>query len=160
MYRRKLVKGVRPGATGSEVVKMHALARLMLGPTFKNIQSSWVKEGPKMAQYLLTAGANDLGGTLINESISTSAGASHGQLVSPAELRRMIRDLGRLPAQRSTTYQLLRVFDGGEEEEHPLDRIDDAEERFGSYRTLTASDRFRYTRGVHGSRLPAGEEGS
>jgi 7,8-didemethyl-8-hydroxy-5-deazariboflavin synthase CofH subunit len=160
MYRRKLVKGVRPGATGSEVVKMHALARLMLGPTFKNIQSSWVKEGPKMAQYLLTAGANDLGGTLINESISTSAGASHGQLVSPAELRRMIRDLGRLPAQRSTTYQLLRVFDGGEEEEHPLDRIDDAEERFGSYRTLTASDRFRYTRGVHGSRLPAGEGGS
>jgi FO synthase subunit 2 len=160
MYRRKLVKGVRPGATGSEVVKMHALARLMLGPTFKNIQSSWVKEGPKMAQYLLTAGANDLGGTLINESISTSAGASHGQLVSPAELRRMIRDLGRLPAQRSTTYQLLRVFDGGEEEEHPLDRIDDAEERFGSYRTLTASHAFRYSYGAHGSRLSAGEESS
>ena len=76
MYRRKLVPGVRPGATGAEVVKMHALARLMLGPTFRNIQSSWVKEGPKLAQYLLTAGANDLGGTLINESISTSAGAS------------------------------------------------------------------------------------
>ena len=113
-----------------------------------------------MAQYLLTAGANDLGGTLINESISTSAGASHGQLVSPAELRRMIRDLGRLAAQRSTTYQLLRVFDGVEEEEHPLDRIDDAEERFGSYRTLTASHAFRYSYGAYGSRLTAGEEGS
>ncbi|MBI2902756.1 MAG: 5-amino-6-(D-ribitylamino)uracil--L-tyrosine 4-hydroxyphenyl transferase CofH [Candidatus Methylomirabilis oxyfera] len=160
MYRRKLVKGVRQGATGSEVVKMHALARLMLGPTFKNIQASWVKEGPKMAQYLLTTGANDLGGTLINESISTSAGAPHGQLVPPAELRRMIRDLDRVPVQRSTTYRFLRVYDDRDEEADPLDRIDDAEERFGSYQKLTASDRFRYTRGVHSSRLTAGEEGS
>ncbi len=151
IYRHKLVKGVRPGATGSEVIRMHALARLMLGPTFRNIQSSWVKEGPKLAQYLLTAGANDLGGTLINESISTSAGAAHGQLVAPAELRRMIRDLGRLPAQRSTTYRLLRVYDAPDEEETALDRIDDPEERFGSYRKLTASDTFRYSYEVHSS---------
>src|SRR5258706_318360 len=75
MYQRGLVPGVRPGATGLEVIKMHALARLMLGPTFRNIQCSWVKEGPKLSQQLLTCGANDLGGTLINESISTSAGA-------------------------------------------------------------------------------------
>ena len=75
MYRRGLVPGVRPGATGIEVVKMHAIARLFLGPTFRNIQSSWVKEGPKLAQCLLTTGANDVGGTLINESISTSARA-------------------------------------------------------------------------------------
>jgi 2-iminoacetate synthase ThiH len=147
------VNGVRQGATGSEVVRMHALARLMLGATFTNIQSSWVKEGPKLAQYLLTTGANDLGGTLINESISTSAGAPHGQLVPPIELRRMIRDLGRLPAQRSTTYQILQVYDGREEEAGPLDRIDDPEERFGSYRKLTASTMFRYSHGVHGSRL-------
>ena len=152
MYRRKLVQGVRPGATGSEVVKMHALARLMLGPTFKNIQSSWVKEGPKLAQYLLTAGANDLGGTLINESISTSAGAPHGQLVPPAELRRLIRDLGRLPAQRTTTYRLLRVYDGQDGEQDALDRIDDPEEHFGSYKTLTASGTFRYDYKVHSSR--------
>ncbi len=151
MYRRNLVKGVRPGATGSEVFMMHALARLMLGPTFKNIQSSWVKEGPKLAQYLLTAGANDLGGTLINESISTSAGAPHGQLVPPAELRRLIRGLGRRPAQRSTTYQLLRVYDGEDDDESPLDRIEDPEERFGSYQRLTTSRTFRYTYGVHGS---------
>ena len=65
MYRRGLVPDVRQGATGIEVVKMHALARLMLGPSFTNIQASWVKEGPKMAQYLLASGANDLGGTLI-----------------------------------------------------------------------------------------------
>src|SRR5687768_17150491 len=68
MYRQGLVPGVRQGATGIEVIKMHALARLFLGPTFRNIQSSWVKEGPKLAQVLLVAGANDLGGTLINRS--------------------------------------------------------------------------------------------
>ncbi|MGH7429518.1 MAG: 5-amino-6-(D-ribitylamino)uracil--L-tyrosine 4-hydroxyphenyl transferase CofH [Candidatus Methylomirabilaceae bacterium] len=157
MYRRKLVDGVRKGATGSEVVKMHALARLMLGETVKNIQSSWVKEGLKFAQYLLAAGANDLGGTLINESISTSAGASHGQFVSPSELRRMIRDLGRLPAQRTTTYELLRVYRDGDEREEPLDLVDDAEERFGSYERLTASSAFRYSRGTHGSQPTAGE---
>src|SRR5262249_25658944 len=64
MYRRELVPGVRPGATGVEVVKMHAIARLFLGPTFRNIQASWVKEGPKLAQLLLASGANDMGGTL------------------------------------------------------------------------------------------------
>jgi len=124
---------------------MHALARLLLGPTVRNIQSSWVKEGPKLAQYLLACGANDLGGTLINESISTSAGAPYGQLVPPAELRRMIRAAGRIPAQRSTTYELLKVY-GDEDEESPLDRIEDAEARFGSYKRLTASDEFRFSR--------------
>src|SRR5437762_2442262 len=99
MYSKGLVPGVRPGATGAEVVKMHALARLMLGATFRNIQSSWVKEGPKLAQLLLGAGANDLGGTLINESISTSAGAQYGQLVGPAELHRLIRAARHVPAQ-------------------------------------------------------------
>ena len=124
MYRRQLVPGVRPGATGAEVVRLHALARLMLGPTFRNIQCSWVKEGPKLAQMLLTAGANDLGGTLINESISTSAGAPYGQLVPPAELRRLVRDLGRVPAQRSTTYDVLKVYDNpGEDGAEPLDAI-------------------------------------
>ncbi len=143
MYRRRLIPGVRPGATGTEVVKMHALARLVLGPTFRNIQSSWVKEGPKLAQYLLTCGANDLGGTLINESISTSAGAPYGQLVPPRELRRIIREAGRVPAQRTTTYDLLKVYDE-EDEESPLDTIEDPEARFGSYQRLTASPEFRF----------------
>jgi FO synthase subunit 2 len=143
MYRRGLVPGVRPGATGTEVVKMHALARLILGPSFRNIQASWVKEGPKLAQHLLTCGANDLGGTLMNESISTSAGAPYGQLVPPRELRRMIRDAGRVPAQRSTTYELLKIY-GDEDEESPLDAIQDPEARFGSYRRLTASAEFRF----------------
>jgi FO synthase subunit 2 len=145
MYQRRLVAGVRPGATGAEVVRMHALARLMLGSTIRNIQCSWVKEGPKLAQLLLQAGANDLGGTLINESISTSAGAPHGQLVPPAELRRMARDLGRVPAQRTTTYDLIKVYsDEHDDEPSPLDAVQDPEARFGSYRRLTASDQFRF----------------
>jgi len=147
MYSKGLVPGVRPGATGAEVVKMHALARLMLGATFRNIQSSWVKEGPKLAQLLLDAGANDVGGTLINESISTSAGAQYGQLVGPAELHRLIRDVGRVPAQRDTMYGLIRTYRDGESPESPLDKVDDAEARFGSYRRLIASGEFRFTRG-------------
>src|SRR5256885_8667754 len=106
MYAKRLVPGVRPGATGLEVVKMHALARVMLGGSIPNIQASWVKEGPKLAQLLLTAGANDLGGTLINESISTSAGAGFGQLAPPAELKRLARDAGRVPGGRDTPLRI------------------------------------------------------
>jgi FO synthase subunit 2 len=146
MYRRHLLPDVRPGATGAEVVRVHALARLMLGATVRNIQCSWVKEGPKLAQMLLTAGANDLGGTLINESISTSAGAGHGQLVPPRELRRLVRDLGRIPAQRGTTYGILKLYaDGSDDDASPLDVVENPEERFGSYRRLTASSQFRFT---------------
>jgi FO synthase subunit 2 len=145
MYAKALVPGVRPGATGSEVIRMHALARVMLGPVLRNIQASWVKEGPKLAQALLDAGANDLGGTLINESISTSAGAQYGQLVGPAELRRWIRDAGRVPAERDTVYRVVRTYDHGEDPVSPLDRVEDVEARFGSYRRLIASGEFRFT---------------
>src|SRR3989440_10768561 len=147
MYAKQLVPGVRPGATGAEVVRMHALARVMLGAVIPNVQASWVKEGPKLAQLLLDAGANDLGGTLINESISTSAGAGYGQLVGPGEIVRLIRAAGRAPAQRDTLYATLQIYNDGEDPESPLDRIDDAEARFGSYRRLIASGEFRYTRG-------------
>ena len=146
MYAKRLVPGVRPGATGTEVVKMHALARLMLGASMRNVQASWVKEGPKLAQLLLQAGANDLGGTLINESISTSAGAQFGQLVAPAELRRLIRDAGRVPAERDTLYAIRKNYRDGGEEASPLDAIADPEARFGSYRRLIAGGEFRFTR--------------
>ena len=145
MYSKALVPGVRPGATGFEVIRMHALARVMLGPVLRNIQASWVKEGPKFSQVLLEAGANDLGGTLINESISTSAGAQYGQLVGPAELVRWIRDAGRRPVQRDTLYNVVRTYEAGEDPTTELDRIDDAETRFGSYRRLIASGEFRFT---------------
>ena len=118
----------------------------MLGRWLRNIQASGVKEGPKLAQLLLDAGANDLGGTLINESISTSAGASYGQLVPPGELKRLIRDAGRIPAQRDTLYQVVKRYDDGDDESSPLDRIDDADARFGSYRRLIASGDFRWRR--------------
>jgi FO synthase subunit 2 len=144
MYQKQLVPGVRAGATGVEVVRMHALARLLLGAVISNVQCSWVKEGPKLMQLLLDAGANDVGGTLINESISTSAGASYGQLVGPAELCRLIRDAGRIPAERDTLYRRRRVYGEGESPESPLDAVDDAEARFGSYRRLIASGEFRF----------------
>jgi len=146
MYHHHLVPHLRPGPSGNEVIKMHAVARLMLGATFRNIQSSWVKEGPRLAQYLLSAGANDVGGTLMNESISTSAGAQYGQLVAPRELRRLIRDAGRTPAQRRTNYDLLKVYSGQDDEVTDLDRVEDADEQFGSYRNLAGSDKFRFTR--------------
>ena len=152
MYRRGLVPGVRQGATGLEVVKMHALARLFLGPTFRNIQCSWVKEGPKLAQCLLAAGANDMGGTLINESISTSAGAAYGQLVPPGELRRLIREAGRVPARRNTVYDLIKTYrTGADDEDSPLDHVADAEARFGSYRLLATSGKFRFLHPLHTS---------
>src|SRR6266480_2968948 len=144
MYQKNLVPGVRPGATGAEVVRMHALARLMLGPVIPNVQASWVKEGPKLAQLLLDAGANDLGGTLINESISTSAGAGYGQLVGPGEIVRLIRDAGRAPAQRDTLYRIVKRYAEGETVDSPLDAVEDAEARFGSYRHLIASGEFRF----------------
>ena len=130
---------------------MHALARLMLGPLFRNIQCSWVKEGPKLAQVLLAAGANDLGGTLINESISTSAGASYGQLVPPVELRRLDPRRGRVPAQRDTTYSCSSVYEAEDDDDSPLDHVDNAEARFGSYRRLAASGQFRF---LHPTRAP------
>ena len=144
MYQLGTVEGVRQGPSGREVVAMHAVSRIMLNPFIKNIQVSWVKEGPKLSQLCLDAGANDLGGTLINESISTSAGASYGQLVRPSEFRRMIRDAGRVPAERHTTYQIRKLFSDGEDPIEPLDEVTDVDERFGSYFKLTQSPEFRY----------------
>ncbi len=145
MYMKQMLPDVRPGPTGNDVLRMIAIARLVLGPTFRNIQTSWVKEGLRLAQVLLGAGANDIGGTLMNESISTSAGAPHGQLVSPAALRRVVRDAGRVPAQRNTRYGILRAFgaDGADDPVVELDLVDDAEARFGSYRQLTSAARER-----------------
>lgn len=136
MYRKGLVKDVRDGATGGEVVKMYAVSRLMLNNWVPNIQVSWVKEGPKLAQFCLNAGANDFGGTLMNESISTAAGAVHGQLMRPRELRALIRDMGRRPAQRSTTYEILRVLDGQKEPVDILDSVEVNGDSFGSYQQL------------------------
>jgi FO synthase subunit 2 len=147
------VGGVAAGPSGVDVVRTHALARLMLGADIPNLQVSWVKEGLRMAEWLLTCGVNDLGGTLMNESISTAAGASHGQLATPAELRRAARGVGRVPAERSTLYRVLRTFDRTVDDHHApqeidaLDGVVDAAAVFGSYQALTQDARFRFRRG-------------
>jgi FO synthase subunit 2 len=144
MYSHGTVPNVRAGADGNEVIKMHAVARIMLNNHIPNIQVSWVKEGARMSQLLLAAGVNDFGGTLINESISTAAGAQHGQLMKPKEIRQLIMSAGRTPAQRSTTYRILKVFqDEKEERDSALDSADASQ--FGSYHQLIKLDKFRYS---------------
>jgi FO synthase len=83
---------------------MHAVGRLALHPLITNIQTSWVKMGPEGVKTCLLAGANDLGGTLMDETITRSAGASHGQEMAPAQMQTIIRSLGRVPRQRNTLY--------------------------------------------------------
>jgi FO synthase len=94
----------RRGSTFREAVLMHAVARLALHPLVPNIQTSWVKMGPDGVGVCLRAGANDLGGTLMDETITRSAGAIHGQEMTPAAMEAIIRSLGRTPRQRTTTY--------------------------------------------------------
>ena len=84
---------------------MHAVARLALHPLVPNIQASWVKLGPEGAARMLTAGANDLGGTLMNESISRAAGNEHGEELPPGRMEALIRAAGREPQQRTTLYK-------------------------------------------------------
>jgi FO synthase len=94
----------RRGPTWREAVLMHAVARLVLHPLITNIQTSWVKMGSEGAAFCLEAGANDLGGTLMNESITRAAGAVHGQEMPPEAMEQVIRGLGRIPRQRTTLY--------------------------------------------------------
>jgi len=101
MYRRGLA---RPGPTWRETILMHAVARLVLGPVLANIQVSWVKLGEEGAARILNAGANDLGGTLMNESISRAAGASFGQELPPERMDALIEEIGRRPVHRTTLY--------------------------------------------------------
>jgi FO synthase len=94
----------RKGPSLRETILMHAVARLVLHPHIRNIQVSWVKVGPRWAQRCLQAGANDMGGTLMNESISRAAGAAHGQELDLATMEALIREIGRVPQQRTTLY--------------------------------------------------------
>jgi FO synthase len=96
--------GSRKGPTFREAVLMHAVPRLVLNRDIPNIQASWVKMGVDGVGVCLDAGVNDLGGTLMNESISRAAGAAHGQELTAAQMRRLIRSKGRAPWQRTTLY--------------------------------------------------------
>lgn len=143
MYKHQLHNEIRQGGSGSDVLLTHAIARIMLNNYIDNIQMSWVKEGQKMSQLLLMWGANDFGGTLINESISTSAGSSYGQLIKPKEIRRLVREIRRVPAERNTNYKILKKFDSDDETDDELDKISDLS-KFGSYAELIKINKFKY----------------
>ena len=100
----------RPGPRVEEHLRVHALARLMLQGRIDNIQVSWVKLGRELSLRCLNAGANDYSGTLMEENISRSAGATEAECLAPGEIRERIREAGRIPAERSTTYRLLKIF--------------------------------------------------
>ena len=97
--------GARKGPTWRESLLMHAVARLALNPHIPNIQASWVKLGPEGVAACLSAGVNDIGGTLMNETITRSAGASHGQEMTPAAMEALLRGVGRASRQRTTLYE-------------------------------------------------------
>jgi FO synthase subunit 2 len=139
----KARSNVRPGPNGQEVLKMHAVSRIMLNGYINNIQVSWVKEGARMSQVLLGVGANDFGGTLINESISTAAGAQYGQLMKPKYIRSIILESGRTPAQRTSLYTIVKEFaHQPKDTDSLLDMADPGD--FGSYHQLIKTDKFRY----------------
>jgi len=142
MYKENLHHNIRNGADGRDVLLMHAVSRIMFNNYINNIQTSWVKEGAGMAQLVLSWGANDFGGTLINESISTAAGAGHGQLLKPKDIRHLIRQAGRIPAQRSTSYRIIKTFVSNE----GTDLLDEVQNtsQFGSYHELIKLDGYRY----------------
>jgi len=143
MFNFGLVQNMRPGPDGNEIIKMHAISRIMFDGLIDNIQVSWVKEGPRMSQLLLDCGVNDFGGTLMNESISTAAGAQHGQLMKPKQIHAIIRSSGRTPAQRSTLYELIdSQAETKRLDKDALDNVDPAD--FGSYHELIKLDKFRY----------------
>jgi FO synthase len=108
--------GARPGATREEHLRVHALARVLLHGAIKNLQVSWVKLGFETSLACLQAGANDFSGTLMEESISKAAGATFGEYVSPEEFRARIRSIGRVPAERTTTYKIRRIFEEPEDD--------------------------------------------
>jgi 7,8-didemethyl-8-hydroxy-5-deazariboflavin synthase CofH subunit len=99
----------RPGPSLAEHLKIHALARLMLAGSINNIQVSWVKLNRRLSQLCLEAGANDYGGTLMEENISREAGATAGQYTSPEQFQSLIEEIGRIPAERNTTYSRIRI---------------------------------------------------
>jgi len=99
----------RTGPTLAEHLKVHALARILLAGSINNIQVSWVKLNRKLSQLCLHAGANDYGGTLMEENISREAGATAGQYTSPEEFQSLIMETGRIPAERNTTYSRINI---------------------------------------------------
>jgi len=110
LYVQQAIPNVRAGATVGEHLRIHAAARLLLAGFIDNIQVSWVKLGAERAAQMLDCGVNDLGGTLMEESISRAAGADFGEELTALEMVQLIRSKGRLPVRRSTLYQPLETY--------------------------------------------------
>ena len=114
----------RSGHSIQEDLIVHALSRVLLNGYIRNIQVSWVKLGFQDSLACMEAGANDFGGTLMEESISKAAGADFGEYVSPGEFRALIRTIGRIPAERATSYAIRKVFEEPDAEERlPLEQL-------------------------------------
>ncbi len=139
--------GARPGPSAADDLRLIAVARLFLRPWITNVQMSWVKMGPKFAQMVLEAGANDFGGTLMEESISRESGADFGENLPPEEMRRLIRAMGRTPVERSTSYRVLRRFDDPALDPPSLEPKRERE--------LSGPARWRGERGIARVELPA-----
>ncbi len=133
--------GARAGASMAEDLRMVAVARLFLRPWITNIQVSWVKMGPKLAQLGLLSGANDMGGTLMEESISRESGSHFGENLPAEEMRRLIREVDRTPVERSTTYRVLRRFEDPEKDPPSLEPETETE-LSGPTRWRLAQERF------------------
>jgi len=133
----------RDGPSPAQRLLVHAVSRIVLGDCIRNIQCSWPKESPEGTIRLLQAGCNDLGGTLMNESISSAAGAKHGQVMTPREMRRIATAAGpeRYLIQRDTLYNILH-----REPSCALDEYAGTKGnlRFGSFHELLKSNRFRF----------------
>jgi FO synthase subunit 2 len=108
---KKMIEEGHYATTGIDDLKVYALSRIIFHRHIKNIQTSWVKLGKKLAQVALYCGANDLGGTLMEESISTAAGANNGTSISVQELEWMIKGANRIPKQRTTLYEIDNMRD-------------------------------------------------
>jgi FO synthase len=131
--------GARPGAKREEHLRVHALARVLLHGAIKNLQVSWVKLGFEMSLACLQAGGNDFSGTLMEENISKAAGATFGEFVSPEEFRARIRSIGRVPAERTTTYKIRRTFESEADAQSVAARLP----------TLGAQHHAAYTEGAY-----------
>ncbi len=125
----------------AEDLRLVATARLVLRPHVANVQVSWVKMGTKLAQMALLAGANDFGGTLMEESISRESGSQHGENLPAEQIRRLVREVGRIPVERNTGYDILRRFDDP--------ALDPPSLEPGSDRELRGPERWRVERHTH-----------
>ena len=144
MYKNNMYNKIKHSISLKNILLTYAISRIILNNYINNIQVSWVKEGKKIAQIILDWGANDFGGTLINESISTAAGSLYGQIMKPKEIRNIIWQCNRNPVQRNTYYNTIKKFKMTDKKyDDKIDKLNNMK-KFGSYFELIKIKKFRY----------------